>query len=177
MFINIKTCLHKDVNFSKYNYRFYIIQIKIPIGFFKKNLTSEFCWKNKRPSIIKTFINKINVENVSSKISRIALNFKYLEQYNTIWIVIDKKISGTKRKSIYRFMTIYGNLLSDRCVIIEHYEYKGLVPRRCSKTCLLIWEENWNPISHYTQKRTSMWNKDFSMKIKTLKILDKNTRK
>lgn len=69
---------------------------KNPNRIFKKNLTSPFCWKS-RLNITETFLNKTNVENHSSQISRI-ISFKYLGQYNTI-IFIDKEISGTKLES------------------------------------------------------------------------------
>ena len=75
-------------------------------------------------------------------------------------------------------MCIYRTLIYDTCVIIEHCEYEELFPRRCSKACLFIlggWGAGgeWNCTSHYTQKPTSKWNKDFKMESKTLQILDK----
>lgn len=175
IWLQIKNLNIIKVSVSPNYYRFNVIQIKIPKGFFFKNLTSKFCWKSKGSSIAETFSNKINVENLSSKISWIIINFKYLGQYDT-GIVIDQW--NQIRANIYLHAYIYGTVIDHRCAIIEHCKYAWIVPKRCSNNCLLIWGgKKWNTTLHYTQKNTFNGNKDFNMKSKTLKFFDENIGK
>lgn len=81
------------------------------------------------------------MENLSFKISRIIINFKYLGQCDA-GMVIDKEINGTKWEPIYRYTSIYGTLIGDRYVIIEHCEYEGLFHKKCINNCLFIkWDK------------------------------------
>lgn len=138
-------------------------------------MTSKFCWKSKGSSIAETFSNKINVENLSSKISWIIINFKYLGQYDT-GIVIDQW--NQIRANIYLHAYIYGTVIDHRCAIIEHCKYAWIVPKRCSNNCLLIWGgKKWNTTLHYTQKKHFQWEQRFQYEKQNFKIFRWKYRK
>lgn len=67
---------------------------KNPNRIFLKEFDINLLLEKQRLNITETFLNKTNVENHSSQISRI-ISFKYLGQYNTR-IFTDKEINGTK---------------------------------------------------------------------------------